>query len=78
MQDSPRHQAALEVVAEVSGRPVGELTSETELVADLGVDSAKALTMLVELEDRLGIEIDDEEVTELSTVGDVLRAIEKL
>ena len=76
--EATRRQTALEVIAEVSGAEVGELRPETELVADLGVDSAKALTMLVELEDRLEITIEDDEVTELATVGDVLRAIDEV
>ncbi len=72
-----RKQLALEVVAEVSGVEVESLQPRTELVADLGIDSPKALHLLVELEDRLGIEVDDDEVIGLETVGDVLDVIER-
>jgi acyl carrier protein len=43
-----------------------------ELVGDLGFDSARALELLVELEDRLNIEIGDDDAAGLNTVGDIL------
>ncbi len=73
-----RKRVALEVVAEVSGVEVESLGPETELVGQLGIDSPKALQLLVELEDRLGVEIDDDDVVKLKTVGDVIQAIERL
>lgn len=72
-----RRRIALTVVAEVGGVDVTALAPGTELVADLGIDSPKSLHLLVELEDRLGVEIDDEDVVKLKTVGDILEAIER-
>ncbi len=71
----PSKQAVLEIIAEVSGVEVSSLEPETELVADLGIDSPRALQLLVELEDRLEIEIGDEAIEKLETVGSVLEAI---
>ena len=65
-------QRALKLIAEICGVEPDTLTPETQLVADLGIDSARALHLLVKLEDELGIEIEDDEVTEMQTVGDVL------
>ena len=48
-----------------------------ELVANLGLDSAKALELLVELEDQLGVVIDDDDAARLNTVGDVLAYLER-
>ncbi len=73
-----RKRIVLEVVAEVSGKAVEELEPTSELVAHLGIDSPRALQLLVELEDRLEIEIDDAEVAKLATVGDLLAAVERL
>ena len=72
-----RKQIVLEVIAEVSGVELGELRPESELVGDLGIDSPKALAMLVELEDRLELEVNDELVAQLHTVGDVLALLER-
>lgn len=68
---------ALELIASVCGVEPGTLTPETQLVADLGVDSARALHLLVKLEDQLDIEIDDDEVAEMQTVGDILSVLER-
>ena len=67
---------ALEVISKLAGIPQDQLKPETELVADLGIDSPKALQLLVELEEALGIEISDEEAARMETVGDVLNFYE--
>ena len=72
-----RKEIVLEVIAKISGVARQEITPGAELVADLGIDSPKALAMLVELEDRLEVAIDDELVTRLNSVADVLGAIER-
>lgn len=73
---SDPRQSALEAISQVSGRPVAELAPEQELVADLDIDSPKALQLLIEIEDRLGVEISDEAAEELNTVADVIRFVE--
>lgn len=69
-----REQKALEVLADVSGVERQDIEPQMDLVADLGIDSPKALQLLVKLEDALGIEISDEEAAKMETVGDVLQA----
>jgi len=71
-------ETALAVVAQVSGKGPEALTPDAELVANLGMDSAKALELLVELEDQLEIEILDEDAAKLNTVGDILSFVERL
>ncbi len=70
-----RKEIVLEVIAKVSGVDRQEIGPESELVGHLGIDSAKALAMLVELEDRFAVEIDDELVPGLRTVADVLEVL---
>lgn len=65
-------ETALAIIARIARRPVAELTPEMELVADLDLDSARALELLVALEDALGIEISDDDAARLDTVGDIL------
>jgi acyl carrier protein len=71
-----KKQAALEVLSSLSGVDRGELKPEMDLLADLGIDSPKALQLLVELEDRLDIEISDEAAAKMETVGDILGFLE--
>jgi acyl carrier protein len=66
------HNAALAIIAKISKVAVEKITLEMELVGDLGFDSARALELLVELEDLFGIEIDDEQAAEMNTVADIL------
>lgn len=63
---------ALDVLSRLSDRPRGQLQATMELVSDLGIDSPKALELLVELEEALGVEISDEAAARMETVGDVL------
>jgi acyl carrier protein len=67
---------AIAVIAKVSKTDASTITPEMELVADLELDSAGALELLVELEDKVGIEISDEEAARLNTVGDILGYLE--
>ena len=71
-----KKQIVLQVIAEVANVEATELTPDTELVAQLNIDSPHALQILVELEDRLGVEISDEQAAGLQTVGHVLAALE--
>ena len=61
-----------EVLSEISGVDKENIDLKMDLVADLGIDSPKALRLLVRLEDSLGLEIPDEAAAEMDTVEDVL------
>lgn len=70
--ETDRQRLTLSILAEISGVAASELRPEMELVADLGIDSPKALRLLVRLEDELEVEISDEDAAEMNTVGDLL------
>lgn len=76
MPESPA-ESVLAILARETGVAVAEITDATELVGDLGIDSPRALQVLVEIEDKLDIEVDDEEVANLQTVGDILKVVAK-
>ena len=69
---------ALQIVAKISGKEAADLKAEHELVADLGIDSPKALQLLLDLEDELDIEISDDDAAGLDTVGDIIGYLENL
>ena len=73
-----RSEIALSIIAKVTGVPIKSITPEMELVADLNMDSAKALELIVELEDCFDVEIDDDDAGSLNTVGDVLTTISSI
>jgi acyl carrier protein len=55
----------------------GVVSSETRLVEDLGLDSLKALEMIIEIENRFEIRIDETSGEEIVTVGDLVNVIER-
>ncbi|MEG0741677.1 MAG: acyl carrier protein [Clostridia bacterium] len=53
------------------------ITLASRLVEDLKADSANVMVMILELESEFGIEVDDEVILQLKTVGDVVKYIEE-
>lgn len=49
----------------------------TNIIDDLGADSLDAVDMLMSLEDEFDVEIPDEEVESIHTVGDLVTYIEE-
>jgi len=70
-----KQSLALDVIARVAKKDRGAIKPEQELVGDLGLDSPKQLHLLMELEEKLHVEIGDDEAARLSTVADVLAFI---
>ena len=52
------------------------ITAESRLVEDLKADSANVMVMIMDLEDNYGIVIEDDQIMNLKTVGDVVKYIE--
>ena len=51
------------------------ITPESRLVEDLKADSANVMVMILELESEFGIEVEDEVILNLKTVGDIVKYI---
>lgn len=71
-------QEIAEVIGKISKHSASVIRDDMHLVADLGIDSVKAMELLIELEDRLQIEIDDDAATNLETVADVISTATRL
>lgn len=50
---------------------------ESEFLNDFGCDSLDSIELIVELEESFGVKINDDEASELITVGDVVNYIER-
>ena len=53
-----------------------QITENTDIVNDLGADSLDVVEMMMSVEDEFGLMIEDEEIAEMRTVGDVVNYIE--
>jgi len=52
------------------------ITAESRLIEDLKADSANVMVMIMDLEDKYGIMVEDDQIMKLKTVGDVVAYIE--
>ena len=53
------------------------ITPESRRIEDLKADSANVMVMIMDLEDKYGIMVEDDQIMKLKTVGDVVAYIEK-
>lgn len=73
MSDVP--SGVRELVAQACAVDVAAVKPDGRLV-EYGMDSVRAVDLLVALEDRFGIEISDAEAAGMKTVADIVRCIE--
>lgn len=73
---SKRRQRVLEVIAKVCQRDPSEVAAGMDLVADLGIDSAQGLLLLIEIEELVGLEISDDDAEKMNTVEDILNFVD--
>ncbi|MBE6787328.1 MAG: acyl carrier protein [Ruminococcaceae bacterium] len=52
------------------------LTMETDIAKDLNADSLDVVEILMSLEDEFNVEIPDEEIENIKTIGDLVEYIE--
>ena len=55
-----------------------DITLEAELSGDLGINSIELADLVMLCEDTFKIEIKDEDISSLTTVGDVVAYLEKI
>lgn len=55
---------------------LGKDVSAETLVSELGIDSLDLMTYIFEIEEEFGIEIDQDRLTEINSVGDLISAVE--
>ena len=53
------------------------ITMESRLVEELKADSANVMVMIMDLEDKFGIMVEDDQIMKMKTVGDVVDYIAK-
>ena len=60
-----------EMIAEQLKVDPAEIKPESRLMEDLKADSANIMVMIMDMEDRFGITVEDDQIMKLKTVGDV-------
>jgi acyl carrier protein len=58
----------IRTIAEVTEYDPAELNGQTELIADLGLDSLMIFEIVIELEEKFDLRISDEEADQIKTI----------
>lgn len=53
-----------------------KVTADTDLQEDLGADSIDVVDLLMSIEDEFGVEVPDDEIENIKTVGSLVSYIE--
>lgn len=64
-----------DIMEEELGKDRNEVTLESDIIKDLGLDSLDIVTLIMAVEDEYGFTADDDEIVNLKTVGDVVKYI---
>ncbi|MFT3715555.1 MAG: meromycolate extension acyl carrier protein AcpM [Gordonia sp. (in: high G+C Gram-positive bacteria)] len=67
-----------EIIEEVTGIEPSEVTMDKSFVDDLDIDSLSMVEIAVQIEDKYGLKVPDEDLANLRTVGDAVAYIQKL
>jgi len=65
-----------DIMEEELGKDRNEVTLESDIIKDLGLDSLDIVTLIMAVEGEYGFTADDDEIVNLKTVGDVVKYIE--
>ena len=65
-----------DLLAEQLDVEADQITMESDILRDFGADSLDVVDMVMTLEDEFDIEVPDEAIEEMHTVGDVVRYVE--
>ncbi len=63
------------IIAEVLNLDPDEITYDTDFVKDLGADSLDVFQILLEIEEAFDIEISEEKIEQITTVGEAVNLI---
>lgn len=64
-------------LSRISGIPSAEITPDSHLFTDVGLDSLAAMELLIQLEHRFGISLSEERVASLVSFGDLVAAVKE-
>jgi acyl carrier protein len=66
-----------EILAQYVEVELDEVTEDSRLAEDLGLSSFSMMSMMGEFEEVFGITVDETELTEVATIGDIMEYIKK-
>lgn len=71
-----RHEQLIDTMAEITGIDANEITMETTM-DELGLDSLDTVGLTIDLEDQFRIDLDEAEINQCATLGQIYQLINK-
>ena len=68
----------LKLIADEFNMEVSDLREDMSFQDDLNADSIELVELIMSIEDELDVQVEDEKIEELKTIGDVLEYVEEL
>lgn len=65
----------IEIIADQLARDKDQITGASDIAADLGADSLDLAELMIAFEENFDIDIDEDKVSDISTVNDVVEQI---
>ena len=75
MDEKQIFEQVSELIAMQLGVDAGSITMDSRMVEDLKADSANIIMLVMDLEDKFNIAVEDDAIMDIKTVGDVVRGI---
>ena len=69
-------ERVIEVLSDKLGINKLEVKETQDIMNDLGADSLDMVEIIMEIEEEFGLKIDDTEISEVKTVGDLIKKVE--
>ncbi|MBR6051279.1 MAG: acyl carrier protein [Clostridia bacterium] len=66
-----------QIIVDELGKDPGTITKEADLKNDLGITSIEMIGMVMEFEDTFNVEISEDGLEKIKTVGDIVDYIEE-
>lgn len=66
------YEKVVKIIGDVLNFSIDDLTLDTHLQDDLGIDSLDVVELMMAMEDAFAIAIDDKEMKDLRTIGDIV------
>jgi len=70
-------QGLADIVNEETGVDAADVQSDKSFTEDLDIDSLSMMTIVVNAEEKFGVRIPDDDVKNLTTVGDAVKYIQQ-
>lgn len=71
MTDTTIEQRVIRCISSSTGIPVSEITADSHLESDLGLDSLGRVSVVMDVEDEFGVDLPDDALENVATVREL-------